>query len=350
MHSDWLERDGVSQIVAESPNRAVHDRAMSLILSHSTALCFHRLPRPSVVPIAYPEEPSELKSGPPTAEEADRARSLLEALGVPREQVEMLDVLVSSAGERRRFPGVHCHVCTLPLPAGALWRIDNGIFVVDPRFCALQAAQYMSKLELVELYYELCGSYALPLCEGDPYSERSPLTSTSELARFFRDMVGEHGARSARTAVRYARDGARSPMESAATMTIVLPKRDGGLGIQGVVMDREISVSRAAKHMTKRRRLYADAYIASARLLIEYMGMRHEEERRQAEDSERDHALDAMGYHVIRIWRWGMFDKESYRRILKSICVHVGLGETRFPEDFAERQEELRRFVLRRWL
>lgn len=87
-----------------------------------------------------------------------------------------------------------------------------------------------------------------------------------------------------------------------------------------------------------------------ARLLIEYMGMRHEEEERQADDSERDNALDTMGYHVVRIWCWAFFDTMRYRRILAKIRAEVGLRATRFPADFDDRQEALRGFVLRHWL
>ena len=323
---------------------------MTLILSHATALLYHRLPRPSKLPLAFPDRPSPLRSGAPEAGEVERARELLVEWGAPRDQVEVIDVLVSEPRERRRAPGIRCHVCSVTLPAHALWRVDVGIYVADPRLCALEAAQYMNKLELVELYYELCGAYALPLQEDGQYCERAPLTCVKELEDFICVMGGERGVQKARAAVRYTRDGARSPMESAATMTIVLPKRDGGLGVRGVEMDREILVAGTAKRMTRYARFYADAYIACAKMLIEYMGMRHEEERRQAEDSERDHALDAMGYHVVRIWRWAIFDKEGYRRILKSICARVGLSASRFDEGFPERQEALRRFVLRRWL
>ena len=311
---------------------------MSIVLSHASARLLYRAPaRPSSMP-TFPQTARPLKTGAPKKADIDRARALLISFGVPAQMLETIDVLVSKPGERRRLPGVRCHVCRLELLA------------VDPRFCALLAAQYLNELELVEYCFELCGAYALPLQKEQEYREVAPLTSAERLESFFRVMGGMRGAPRALWAARYTRDGSRSPMETATTMTLVLPKRLGGLGIRGVSMDRRIAITGRARHMTRRGCFYADAYIESARLLIEYLGMRHEEERRQAEDSERDNALDTMGYHVVRIWRWALFDEASYRRILAKICAQVGIRASRFPPDFAERQEELRQFVLRAWL
>lgn len=323
---------------------------MSIVLSHSTALQLYRAPaRPSSMP-TFPQTARPLKTGALQETDIARARTLLASYGVPDQMLETIDVLVSKPGERRRLPGVRCHVCRLELPSHALVQLDAGIFAVDPRFCALLAAQYLNELELVEYCFELCGAYALPLQKEQEYREVAPLTSAERLESFFRAMGGMRGAPRALWAARYTRDGSRSPMETATTMTLVLPKRLGGLGIRGVSMDRRIAITGRARRMTRRGCFYADAYIESARLLIEYLGMRHEEERRQAEDSERDNALDTMGYHVVRIWRWALFDEASYRRILAKICAQVGIRASRFPPDFADRQEELRQFVLRAWL
>ena len=133
-------------------------------------------------------------------------------------------------------------------------------------------------------------------------------------------------------------------------MMLALPKACGGLGVHDLVMDRKIPVTGNARQMTRRRYFYADALIESARLIIEYNGFRHDEERRAVLDSEREHALNAMGYTVVTVARGSFFGQEDFRRICASISAGAGLQKGRFPEDFAERQEALRRFVLRRWL
>ena len=196
----------------------------------------------------------------------------------------------------------------------------------------------------------LCGAYEMPLIEGGAYRERPVLTSTARLVDFFTALNRVPGCGNARWAVRYVRDGARSPMESATVMTVVLPKKYGGLGIKGLAMDYPIPVRGPARRMTRRSTFYADAYIESARLLLEYMGMGHEEEHRQVSDSERENALGAMGYSVVSIWRGALFDRDNYRRILARIRERVGLRPQRFPEDFDDRQEALRQFVVRRWV
>ena len=323
--------------------------AMSLVLSHSTALLYHRAPaRPSAME-RYPHAPSPLRGGAPEVRLVERAKELLGEWGVPASRLETIDVLVSKDRDRRRLSGVRAHLCTLSLPSAALIRLEPGIFVADARLCLLQMAQTMNRFELAELCYELCGTYEMPLIPEDRYRERAPLTSTRDLERFIGAMSTAPCAAKARWAVRYARDGARSPMESASVMTIVLPKKVGGLGIRDLVMDHPLVVAGAARQMTRRKRFVADAFIEPARLLIEYMGMCHEDERPHVSDSERENALGAMGYRVVSIWRGALFDRDNYRRVLARICECAKVRPSRFPEGFEELQEALRQFVVRHW-
>ena len=323
---------------------------MSLILSHSTALLYHRVVASRIALDRYPLEPSPLRSGVPAWQEIERARELLHALGAPMNEVETLDVLVSTPEERRHIAGVRMHVSSLNLPVGSLIRIEPGMYVADARLCLLQLARSLQRLELVELCYELCGAYAMPVAPEDSYRDRAPLVSTRELESFLRAASRVPGATKALWATRYTCDGARSPMESASVMTLVLPKATGGLGIRGLTMDHPIPVVGAAQRMTRRQRFYADAYIESARLLIEYMGMYHEDELQQVRDNERENALGAMGYRVVNIWRGALFDRDNYRRVLARICECTKQRATRFPDGFEELQEALRQFVIRRWV
>lgn len=323
---------------------------MNLILSHSTARAYHRAAEGAMSAAPLPTRRSRLKTSCPDGALVRDARMRLVRCGVPGECVEVLEALVSSACSRRSSAGLICHVHTGEVPAGSILPLGGGVYVADARLCALQAAWDMSFRELVEYYYELCGCYALPLEDGAAYREREALASVSELARFFAAMAGCKGSALARRALRYVRDGARSPMETALVLTLALPKREGGLGIRNLSLNHRIEVGERARHLTRRSCFYCDVYLHRAKLDIEYHGFWHDDEARSTEDGERAAALRAMGYEVIWIRRWGFFQADAFRRFTSAVCRRARVWPGRMPEGFERAREDLRRFVLRRML
>ncbi|MBE6469340.1 MAG: hypothetical protein E7001_05160 [Coriobacteriaceae bacterium] len=261
-----------------------------------------------------------------------------------------LHVMVAEHGQRRRHKGVVSHVHGGELPAGSLLKIDEGLYVADIRLCALQAAEDLEFVELIEYFYEICGAYSLDGAEGRGYRERLPLTSVSDLSSYFDQMAGVRGIRKASRALRYVRDGSRSPMETALVMMLTLPRADGGLGIRDVVMDHRIEVSGHVRDMTGRRYFVTDIYIRKVRLAIEYHGSEHERAARGVADEERENALRAMGHQVIVVRRGAFFSRLSFLRFMEAIRKRVGIRPSSLDPGFAKRQERLRRFVLRRVL
>lgn len=273
----------------------------------------------------------------------------LAALGVPDAELETIHTLTSSSGNRRSSSNLKCHVHQGELPAGALLKINGGMYVVGICLCALQAAEEMDFLELVEYYYEICGAYALPFDDG-PYHERKPLASVRKLREFFARMPGRRGVGRAMRALGYVRDGSRSPMETALVMMLILPRKVGGLGLKTVEMDHRIEVRERFRDMTTRRFLIADVYIVAARLDIEYHGFHHDQAGRDVSDAERENTLRAMGHHVIVVRKGSFFERRAFLRAMEAIRMRAGVRPAKMPHDFAERQERLRQFVLRRML
>ena len=323
---------------------------MSIILSHSTARLYHRAPLRPDAPKRLPLHDRPVPSSALDQVAVQDARRKLARYGVPGIMLEMLDVLVGRPQERNQALGARFHVYEGSLPARSMMDLGEGVLVTDIRLTALHAARDMEFRELVEYFYEICGGYSLPLDEDGDYEERAPLTTVAELGKFFDSIDKRHGLVLARRALRYVRDGARSPMETAMAMMLVMPKREGGLGIRRLEMDYRVEVSQRAEHLTACRCFYCDAYIPRWRLDIEYHGFFHDEERRSVSDDERVNALRAMGIDVIVIRRWAFFDARAFRRFLNGVCRAIRLAPSKFPHSFANVQEDLRRFVLRRYL
>ena len=204
--------------------------------------------------------------------------------------------------------------------------------------------------ELVEFGYEICGGYELPADGCGDYRERVALTSPDPLRAFIEGLSGVRGVKAARRAVRYVRGGSRSPMETSHVMMLVLPKRMGGLGVRGLLMDYRVDIPYALRRLTRRGYVMCDACVPRACLDIEYNGFHHDEEQRKVEDEERRNVLEALGFHVKVLTKAAFFDAYSFRRHVLSIMQILSMRVCDLPKGFWGAQEELRHFVLRRWL
>ena len=195
---------------------------------------------------------------------------------------------------------------------------------------------------------ELCGTYALFPGGNESYRKlKTARTTTEDLRAFFLALRQRNHAAKALRALRYVRVGSRSPMETATVMLLILPMREGGLGIRSVTMNHEIPVTKAARTLTRRTTLVCDAFIARCRLDIEYNGILHEQANQRIIDAERLNALRAMGYEMLVIDRAAVFGALPFRRLMASIERHARIKRRYLDERFRARQEELRTFVLR---
>ena len=343
-------REAVSQNPA-SVYPALHEyESMSLVLSHNTAMLFHRASAgPFDRRLMLPGTPQLLKSGPVDMGKVDWARRLLAVRGVPEAGLESIDVSVLRDRDRRSGNGVVAHVWSYPIPPGALIEIDKGVYVASLPLCLQQVATELSELELIEFLLEACGRYALPPGSSDMV-KRDPLTSVGELRKYCLEIKGQRGANKLRRALGNVRDGARSPMETAFFMMLILPRRLGGEGLTDLQMAHRIDVKGSARLLTKRSYFECDAFLPRSKTDIEYNGIIHEKEDQFVTDVERTNALEAMGYNVMTVTRRAFFDRASFGRAMNAIELRADRRSCRAPKDFAQKQEELRRFVLRRYL
>lgn len=153
---------------------------------------------------------------------------------------------------------------------------------------------------------EACGRYAVPP-NGDAMVSREPLVCVDDVRRLCADAVGQRGVNNLRRTLRFVRDGARSPMETAFFLMLLFPRRFGGEGIESLEMAYRIEVAGEARLLTRRSHFECDAYLPQAKVDLEYNGILHEEEGQIAVDVERANALEAMGYRMMTITRQSFF-------------------------------------------
>ena len=323
---------------------------MGIILSHTTAKAVYQAAYSVASSTAEPCTDGSMLSARPSRELIDSVTDWLAAHSVQLDENAPVEITVFARDNAHQLAGCRCHVSAKRFSSSRFIKLTNEIGIVGVELCALQAATYMSFRELVEYYFELCSAYSLGNDPATSYTERPALTSTAKLKHFFSSLTACDGLVLARKAISCVRDGCRSPMETAFVMMLTLPKREGGLGIDGVETDYPVNVTSIAKALTRRTRFYLDAYLKKSRTDIEYDGFYHDTEENRAIDEERKNALAAMGYGIITVSRHSFMHAKPFARVMEAIQRKEGIRPSRLPKNFGVKQEELRKFVLRRYI
>ena len=259
-----------------------------------------------------------------------------------------LHVMVPDATMRTGALAVAPHVCTRPLPAGSLRRVNPEVFVTSPELTFVQLARTLDVPELVAVAMELCGDYrsdAMPYGVGERttlYEE--PQLTTVERLRAFIDAAGPlGGVKRAREALNHTLDFSASPMETVVYLLLCLPRRYGGYAFPVPELNPVLFFSKRGQGHTLRRSARGDLFWREARLDLEYNGGTHEASR--AEDAMRRKALERMGVEVIEL----TFDEVRNAKLFHATALRVArsLGvRARVEGDFVQRRQALREMLL----
>lgn len=319
-------------------------------MSHTTAKAVYQAACLVSAEVTEPCSPAAIYKSCPTGTLLDTATAWLTKHDVTLNTNNPLEVMVFDRRNARYAMGCQCHVSSKRFSSSRFIELGDDVYIAGIELCALQAATYLSFRELVEYYFELCGAYSLGTGSSTSHTERCALTSTERLKQFFNSITRCDGLTLARKAIQCVRDGCRSPMETAFVMMLTLPKSEGGLGIKGIETDYEVQVTAAAKNLTRRKKFFMDAYLKRSRTDVEYNGFYHDAEEDRAIDEERKNALASMGYGIITVSRYSFMHASSFVRVMEAIQRKEDIRPSRLPKDFQIMQEDLRQFVLRRFI
>lgn len=312
--------------------------------------------------IADEDEPlissDELGVSPASLAAASRARApmprhiaayvriVLTKLGVPLNDGDRIDVLVPRREDRVRSRWFTCHAFGNTIGHARLVHLAPEVFVVDEATCFVQAASWMTSLELVEYGFELCGDYAVP--DRGTYVERRAPVTHAELATCCAVHPGVTGSKQTRRALHVIRDGSRSPMETALAMMVGCDRSVGGLGFRAFDLNVRVDMPPERKTMTSSPYFEIDLLARGRKDGAEYDGSDHTQPERRAHDAERLAALTSMGYRIVTLTQAQFASQLKLHRALNAIARQFGLASDESPA-FQRRQNELRRFVIRRW-
>ena len=285
---------------------------------------------------------SDFAAAPDVPAVLSRLAALPAALRLP------VEVLVTDPSARRKSDRLKTRLCTLPLPASSIVRVNKDVSVVSPELCFLQLASVLSVHELIQLGFELCGTYApSPAGVDGLRSRRAPLMDVGRLGTLLRAMPGAHGHVRAERAAEFVLADARSPMETLSSMLLGLPGRLGGKGLPKMVLNARIELDDQARKLAHKSYLECDLFWPQARLAVEYEGRKyHEGERNMASDKARANALRHMGIKVISLFDEHIRDEAAFDAIAADIARELGFRMRSRTYDEASRVRELRRAIL----
>lgn len=233
---------------------------LPIVLSHKTAWLYHNVVRPSE-PLS---RASSLYDEDSIADEAESTTGLpklgldakglrisaaveivtdyLASLGIPHEELDRIDTLVSFDFERSRPAGLRRHVFGAPIPSDYLIEVAEGLLVVDEAMCFVQAGSWMSEPEQLEYGYEICARYHLNHLSSGDYIEMGQRYAVADLIAYCDENRSRQGATRAAAVLKRVHDGARSPMETATAIMVVAKCSQGGLGYTRVELNHRVDV------------------------------------------------------------------------------------------------------------
>lgn len=287
---------------------------MGIVLSHTTARAVYQTANSLASYATDPIPMEKIRMSAPTASDLKAARAWLSRKNIDSESIH---VLTFSNDAQRHRKGCICHCTRYTFDAESYLELEPNVYIVDIKLCALEATADLNLSELVEYYFEICGSYALETSDETQYRERPALTSVEELRAFFSEASGYRGSNKALKALSYVRGGCRSPLETAFVMMLTMPKSMGGLAIRAIKTDYPIPVPKRYAALTRRTVFYLDALLEKSMTDIEYNGFYHNEPEQQAIDEERRNTLRNMGYAVITVSRHSFFKQSALGELWK---------------------------------
>ena len=322
---------------------------MEAILSDITALTYWRtdsdaLGNPSARNTALPERRGVVAPAAPTVSGvAD-----LQMWGLIEESTPEIHLLVTDRNQRRHIEGVKFTVQSGAVPKGSFLRVRGQVYAVCPELLFVQLAARLSTVELLEVGYELCGTYRM--VNGTPVYWQDPLTSVSKLRSYAQRAKGMRGRAKAEQATRWLADNSASPAETALAIMFKLPLRLGGCALPDFQLNRELALNAAAAHIFGRDYLRPDFFFLHGKHPSEYDSARYHDAGEQAEfDERRRNAYNAMGMSVTVFRPRHLVNADLFDDMVASIRRNTGTRLQAPPANYDQAHRDLFYEVFRYW-
>ena len=307
-------RGGFVAVKIERRNEPTGEQlAVSVILTGASALRMMRAERRQMGYISWKdlnpdEERRVLRTSSPSTE--DIYLPDLVRIGAKSGEVqEDLCLLVGSAAQRRRMPGVGWSVCS-GLPAGSILEVEPGVYSLSPEALCVAVAREVGCIQAFALAQELCSKISLSDCGKylPPYT--SPVTN--KLAKDKDQPAAVGYFEQLLRLCPYLSENLLSPMECIMLALFSLPFSYGGFACGPFKTDYKIEFDDRAQAISGMPHAVCDAYQEAARFDLEYNGeLGHSSRRGRIHDEKRNTGLITMGIEVATVNNEMLCDMEA---------------------------------------
>lgn len=237
-----------------------------------------------------------------------------------------IHLLVPNADARCRYKNAKCYILPKHLPRKTLFQISEDIVVSSPEYCFIQMATLLSFAKLVQLGFEMCGTYRIEEIDQRGFRQAEPLSNTKKLNAFIRNAENTDGIVLARKAIRFIADGSASPMETLLAELLCTSRRLGGYGLPLPRMNYRIDTGRRAKRAAAKSYYVCDLYWPEANLAVEYdSDMFHTGSDRIARDASRRNALAYRGIRVVTVTKHQIMNPVELERVANLLTKELGV-------------------------
>lgn len=235
------------------------------------------------------------------------------------------------------------------LPEMSFFQVSDNLCVASPEFCLVQSANKHPLPRLAELCMELCGNYSLaPEAQQGFLNREQSLTSISSITCLLQSIPGEIGVNKLEHAMKFVKDGSRSPMETREFLMLCLPKRYGGYGLPYPEINARIALNASEQAIANRRYFECDMLWRDQKVAIEYDGHgNHESYQDRARDAIKRNILLDKGFSTFTVTGGQITDVHSFDKIAHELAKALHHRLYQFPKDWILRRTELRRELFR---
>lgn len=339
-----------------------------------TAFRYHRIP-PQLLAL-YPPLPNTY--GDSNHLKFAKHETVTDLLGTP------LHRLTNSDRQRANSVLYRTHVLREEAPFGSMQSTEHNFAVASPLYTLLTIAPMVTRIELLMIAYELCGSFSVfePCKRADTilrsaYSQgiiklgvgwtrvrntrgeqtnlwkREPLITIDELKSYAAETSGMYGAKKLQWVAQRLTGECASPFEVQASILLGLSRRLGGMGF-AFSNNRRIRLTNTAKEFYRHNSCYADLYIEGSRthppVDIECQGQSvHDSEEASLSDSDRIAALESMGIQVVPLTYRQISSEDNLEATGNLIARKLNIQLKPKTERQKKAQQELLNVVLTDW-
>ena len=271
----------------------------------------------------------------------DDLRLELASLNLAATSESPLNLLFASGAARTQAEGITAHAVSRRLPDDSFVRVSEHVLVSSPELAYVQMSRSLPIGKLIHAACELCGTYAQVGFEGR-LVERAALTDVGNLRAFAEQMFEDPGALALR-ALRYARNGSASPMESTVMLLLCLPGRMGGYGLPFPVLNLPVTLSSEAYAIYPCKSCRLDLAWPARNFSVEYDGIDSHTGSAHAKDVARAMALRLEGMDVLTVAKQQVYSETAFEQVAVEVARRLGTRLRTRSEHATEARRQLRR-------